>query len=253
MDGPAVAFGASSQKPQASSESPCDAGAAAHPELAAALSAFEPAGHRSLAQRMTARPRLDGGGEPEFGDEGTAYPRRSSRRKREGKRVRISSRSSRERTWLAIASLSRKPRERAARHTSCPGGLGSQWLLAEEHRWERGEVLMVPADLRTGERVRARTGPLTPGQSGQRRRSRPGLQANTELDAAGPRQAGDRKGYPATRSAGSADPARVPLVLVRNQAVASKVTVHCTAGEFPLLDVDDFSETGGDGKKKKTA
>ena len=192
-----------------------------------------------LAQRMTARLSFNGGDEPEFGNEALVVRGKLPADTRgEGITDQLSFQQER---GLAPPSLAlAKPREGAARRQQ-PGGFGDHVVVGRgAPAGERGEVLLVPADLPHGERVALEqvdhARPVIqqapdPGQADQ---------ADPELDAAGPVHAGQERVLPPPGAQMIGDPACVPLVLGEEPGGGQQREV-LQPGELPdLLDVTDL-------------
>ena len=158
-----------------------------------------------LAQRMTARLGLDRGERTRARRRSTDSPRQARGRCPTG-RCYGSAPFQQARGPAPPPLALAEPREGAARH-QLPGGLGYHVVVGRgAPAGERGEVLLVPADLPHGERVAleqvGRARPVVeqapdPGQADQ---------ADAELDAAGPVRRRTGTGSPATRSAADRRP-----------------------------------------------
>ena len=153
-----------------------------------------------LAQRMTARLGLDGGDEPEFGDEALVI--RGELAADTGRERVADELSFQQERGPAPPSLAlAEPRERAARH-QLPGGFGDHVVVGRgAPAGERGEVLLVPADLPDGERVALEqvryARPVSPAGAG----SRPGLSGGSRARCRWSSARRTGTGSPATRSA----------------------------------------------------
>ena len=143
-------------------------------------------------------------------------------------------------------SLCGEPREGAAGH-QLPGRLGDHVVVGRRTAaGERGEVLLVPADLPQGERVPleqvGHARPVVeqapdPGQADQ---------ADAELDAAGPVHAGQERVLPPPGAEMVGDPAGVPLVTGEEPGGGQQREV-LQPGDLPdLLDVADLLLPSGD-------
>ena len=121
------------------------------------------------AQRAAGRLGLHRREQPEFGDEALVVRGElAADTGREGVAEQLALEQTR--GLPPPASALREPREGAAGH-ELPGRLGDDVVVGRRAPApERGQVLLVPADLLDRELVVARTGPLTPGQSSSRRR-----------------------------------------------------------------------------------
>ena len=117
---------------------------------------------------MTGRLGLHGREKPEFGDEALVVRGElTADAGREGIADQLALEQPRRVPPPAVAL--REPREGAAGH-ELPGGLGDHVIVGRgAPAAERGQVLLVPADLPHGERV-ALEQVATPGQSSSRRR-----------------------------------------------------------------------------------
>ncbi len=130
----------------------------------------------------------------------------------DGNVLRSSSRSSRRADFRRQRPLSREPREGAAGH-ELPGRLGDDVVVGgRAPAPERGEVLLMPADLPNRQLVLLEqagdTRPVVqqapdPGQADQ---------PDADLDAARPVHAGEERVRPAPRAQLVCHPARVPVV-----------------------------------------
>src|SRR2546430_14516636 len=163
---------------------------------------------------MTARLGFDGGGEPEFGDEALII--RGELAADAGRERVADELSFQQERGPAPPSLAlTEPRERAARH-QLPGGLGYHVVVGRgAPAGERGEVLLVPADLPDGERVALEQVGYARPVSQQAPDPGQAYQADPELDAAGPVHAGQERVLPPPGAQMIGDPARVPLVLAQ--------------------------------------
>ena len=158
----------------------------------------------------------------------------------DGKVLRMSSRSSRTRGLAPPALALREPGEGAAGH-ELPGGLGNHVVVGRgAPAGERGQVLLMPADLPQGERVMLEQAGYArpviqqapdPGQADQ---------PDAEFDAAGPVHAGQEGVLPPPGAQLVGDPARVSLVMAEEPGRGQQREV-LQPGELPyLLDVADL-------------
>ena len=216
--------GASSSSARPLSPSPWRGGRSRSSSKAAPRRPSRNALPRRRAQRCTGRPRFDGGEQPELGDEGLVV----------GGQLPVDPARERVARELAFeqprrlpppAALSGKPRKRTARD-ELSRGLGDDVVVRRRAAaGERGQILLVPADLADREVValeQVRDRRASPrAVAGSRPRDQPDARPRSRSSSA-PRT---ETGSPATTIAGAQQRAPRNASRVRNQAAAS--TVRC--------------------------
>ena len=237
-DGQRLGTGASSSSARPSSESPWRGGRSRSSSSAAALSAIAPSRCQAAgAQRVAAHLGLDGGEEPEFGDEALVVGGQlAADARREGVADELSLQQPRGRAPppLALAGTTgRRSWPPAARPPRRSRGC---WPTSRGCGTRRGTAGASGSAARRARR--ARTGRPTPGQSSSRRRIQARLIRRMPSSMPLVQWTPDRNGFsspPGAELVG--DPVGVPLVMAEEPGGGQQREV-LQAGDLPdLLDV----------------